>query len=79
MPASPWLRNESGTVYGGVLTLLAKSAAAAAVQTTAADGTEFNALDIKVNFLRAVPADGRELCATGTVLHRGKAAGDRHR
>src|SRR5436190_12776933 len=74
MPASPWLRNEWGTVYGGVLTLLAKSAAAAAVQTTAADGTEFNALDIKVNFLRAVPADGRELCATATVLDRAEAA-----
>jgi acyl-coenzyme A thioesterase PaaI-like protein len=28
--------------------------------------------DVKVNFLRAVPADGRELRATGTVLHRGK-------
>ena len=72
LPASPWLRNEWGTVYGGVLTLLAKSAAAAAVQSTAVDGTGFTALDVKVNFLRAVPADGRELVATGTVLHRGK-------
>jgi uncharacterized protein (TIGR00369 family) len=72
LPASPWLRNEWGTVYGGVLTLLAKSAAAAAVQTTASHGTGFTALDVKVNCLRAVPADGRELRATGTVLHRGK-------
>jgi uncharacterized protein (TIGR00369 family) len=72
LPASPWLRNEWGTVYGGVLALLAKSAGAAAVQTTADPGTGFTALDIKINFLRAVPADGRELRATGTVLHRGK-------
>jgi uncharacterized protein (TIGR00369 family) len=72
LPASPWLRNEWGTVYGGVLSLLAKSAAAAAVQSTADRGTGFTALDIKANFLRAVPADGRELQATGTVLHRGK-------
>ena len=72
LPASPWLRNEWGTVYGGVLALLAKSAAAAAVQTTADPGTAFTALDIKVNFLRPVPADGRELRATGTLLHRGK-------
>jgi uncharacterized protein (TIGR00369 family) len=72
LPASPWLRNEWGTVYGGMLTLLAKSAAAAAVQSTASRGTSFTALDVKINFLRAVPADGRELLATGTVLHRGK-------
>jgi uncharacterized protein (TIGR00369 family) len=72
LPASPWLRNEWGTVYGGILTLLAKSAAAAAVQATASRGTSFKALDVKINFLHAVPADGRELLATGTVLHRGK-------
>jgi uncharacterized protein (TIGR00369 family) len=78
LPASPWLRNEWGTVYGGMLTLLAKSAAAAAVQSTARRGTSFTALDVKINFLRAVPADGGERLATGTVLHRGQAAGDRH-
>jgi uncharacterized protein (TIGR00369 family) len=72
LPASPWLRNELGTVYGGVQALLAKSAAAAAVQSTAPHGTGYTALDVKINFLRAVPADGRELQATGTVLHRGK-------
>ena len=71
LSASPWLRNEWGSVYGGILTLLAKSAAAAAVQATASRGTGFTALDVKMNFLRAVPADGRELLATGTVLHRG--------
>jgi uncharacterized protein (TIGR00369 family) len=72
LPASPWLRNEWGTVYGGMLTLVAKSAAAAAVQTTAARGTAFTALDVKTNLLRPVPADGSEIVATGTVLHRGK-------
>jgi uncharacterized protein (TIGR00369 family) len=72
LEASPWLRQEWGTVYGGILALLAKSAAAAAVQTIAPAGTGFDARDIKVNFLRAVPADGRLLHAIGTVLHRGK-------
>ena len=33
---------------------------------------QLTALDVKINFLRAVPADGGELLATGTVLHRGK-------
>jgi uncharacterized protein (TIGR00369 family) len=72
LPASLRLRNDWGTVYGGVLALMAKSAGAAAVQCTADPGTGFTALDIKVNLLRAVPADGRELRATGTMLHRGK-------
>lgn len=72
MSAHPWLSNEWGTVYGGATALLAKSAAAAAVQSTAPAGTEFTALDVKVNFLRAIPMDGRELVATGTLLHRGK-------
>jgi uncharacterized protein (TIGR00369 family) len=72
LPAHRWLGNEWGTVYGGVTTLLAKSAAAAAVQTTAPAGTRFTALDIKVNLLRPIPLDGRELVATGTLLHRGK-------
>jgi uncharacterized protein (TIGR00369 family) len=72
LAAGPWLRNEWGTVYGGMLTLLAKSAAAAAVQTTAPAGTGFNALDIKINFLRPVPADGQDIVATSSVQHRGK-------
>jgi uncharacterized protein (TIGR00369 family) len=72
LPAHRWLGNEWGTVYGGLTTLVAKSAAAAAVQTTAAAGTRFTALDIKVNLLRPIPLDGRELVATGTLLHRGK-------
>jgi len=71
LPAGTWLGNEWGTVYGGVLALLAKSSVAAAEQTTADPGTGFAPLDINVNFLRVVPADGRELRATGTVLHRG--------
>jgi uncharacterized protein (TIGR00369 family) len=72
LPAHRWLGNEWGYVYGGVTTLLAKSAAAAAVQTTAPAGTRFTALDIKVNLLRPIPLEGRELVATGTLLHRGR-------
>ena len=52
--------------------LLAQSAAAAAMQSTAVHGTGLSARDVKANFLRPVPADGRELHATGTVLHRDK-------
>ena len=72
LPAHQWLRQENGTVFGGAIALLAKSATAGAVQATAAAGTRFRALDLKVNFLRAVDADGTELRAEGKVRHRGR-------
>jgi uncharacterized protein (TIGR00369 family) len=65
------LLQEIGTVFGGVIALLAKSATAGAVQAAASAGTRFTALDLKVNFLRAVDADGSQLVAEGKVGHRG--------
>jgi uncharacterized protein (TIGR00369 family) len=65
------LLQEIGTVFGGMIALLAKSATAGAVQSAASAGTRFTALDLKVNFLRAVEADGTELFARGKVVHRG--------
>jgi uncharacterized protein (TIGR00369 family) len=72
MPAGDWLRNEFGGIFGGAIGFLAKSAVAGAVQTTAPAGTAYTALDVKINFLRPVIADGRDLVATGTVVHRGR-------
>ena len=72
LPAHGWLPQEMGTVFGGMIALLAKSATAGAVQAVAGAGTRFAAVDLKVNFLRPVPADGGELLATGTVTHRGR-------
>src|SRR5262249_21388745 len=72
MRASDWLRNEFAMVYGGAVALLAKSSAAAAVQTIAPAGTAFQALDVKVNFLRPVVADAEDPVARGTVMHRGR-------
>lgn len=71
LPAHGWLLQEIGTVFGGMIALLAKSATAGAVQAAAGADTRFTALDLKVNFLRAVEADGTELLADGTVVHRG--------
>jgi len=72
LPVHPGLVQELGTVFGGVLALLAKSATGAAVQTIAPAGTRFTALDLKVNFLRPARAEGGELIATGSVSHRGR-------
>ncbi len=71
LPAHGWLLQEIGTVFGGMIALLAKSATAGAVQAAASAGTRFTALDLKVNFLHAVEADGTELMAEGAVVHRG--------
>jgi uncharacterized protein (TIGR00369 family) len=72
LPVHPGLLQELGTVFGGVIALLAKSASGAAVQTIAPAGTGFTALDLKVNFLRPARAEGEELIATGAITHRGR-------
>jgi uncharacterized protein (TIGR00369 family) len=72
LKASGWCANEFGTVYGGILALLAGSAGSAAVQTIAAAGTRFTALDMKLNIIRPVAADGDDLVAAGTVVHGGR-------
>ena len=72
LPVRPDLVQELGTVFGGVIALLAKSASGAAVQTIAPAGTGFTALDLKVNFLRPARAEGEELIAAGSVTHRGR-------
>lgn len=72
LPVHPGLLQELGTVFGGVIALLAKSASGAAVQTIAPAGTRFTALDLKMNFLRPARIEGEELIATGAITHRGR-------
>jgi len=72
MPATEWLTSPLGTVEGGVTSCLADLAMASAVQTTLAAGTAYAPYDLRVQFLRPVPADGRTLIATGTVVSRGR-------
>ncbi len=74
MPASGWLTSALGTVQGGFLTMLAYSALASAIQTTADLETGHVPIDLKVNFLHPVFAetDASELIAHGMVAHRGR-------
>jgi len=72
LPASGWTANEFGSVFGGMVALLASSAGSAAVQTVALPGTEFAALDMKLNIIRPAFPDGSELLATATVIHSGR-------
>ena len=72
MPASAWLANAMGVVYGGAIALLADAAITVAVATIIPAATAFSALDMKVNYLRPVfPSDG-ELVATARLVHRGR-------
>jgi uncharacterized protein (TIGR00369 family) len=72
MPASPWFCTGFGTFYGGVLTAFADAAITTAVMTTVPAATSFGTLDLKVNFLRPVTPDGRDLVASATVEQRGR-------
>jgi uncharacterized protein (TIGR00369 family) len=72
LPVHPGLLQELGTVFGGVIALLAQSASGAAVQSIAPAGTGFTALDLKVNFVRPARTACGELIATGAITHRGR-------
>jgi len=74
MPASEWLcAPVQGRLYGGAIAMLAGTAIDGTVQTTLPAGTAFAPVDLKVYFLRPVSPDGRDLVATGTVIHRGRS------
>jgi len=72
LPCHEWLCSPLGTVEGGAIAMLADSALVSAIQTTAPAATALAAMDLKVNFLRPVPPDGRELRAHGRVRHAGR-------
>jgi uncharacterized protein (TIGR00369 family) len=72
MPASEWLNSPLARVQGGAIALLADSALSCAAQTIVPAGTTYVTLDLKVNFLRPVSPDGKDLTAYGKVVHSGK-------
>ena len=72
LPLSPWLTSPAGTVQGGVTAMLADAALMSAALTTAPRGTSIAGLDLKVNYLRPVFADGTELVARAKVEHSGR-------
>ncbi|HYH28378.1 MAG TPA: PaaI family thioesterase [Actinomycetota bacterium] len=72
MPASQWMCSAFGTFYGGALAVLADAALTGAVGTTCGGRSTFGTLDLKMNFLRPVTPDGRELTARARVVHRGR-------
>ena len=72
LPATEWLNSPTGLLQGGVLAMLADTTMLSAVATTAPAGTAIAGVDLKVNYLRPAPADGRDLVATAAVEHAGR-------
>jgi uncharacterized protein (TIGR00369 family) len=66
------IANSAGAVHGGALALIGYLAASEAQQSVLADGEELQALDLVINYYRAVPADGSLLTCTAAVAHRGR-------
>lgn len=72
MPASPWLVNALGVIYGGAIALLADAAVTAATATIVPAATAFSPLDLKINYVRPVFPDDGELVARARIVHRGR-------
>ena len=73
LKATPWLTSPTGSVYGGVLAFFADLALTGAFSTTLSTSETAATLDLKVQFLRPVWPDGRELTANARVVHRGRS------
>ena len=72
MPASEWFCTAYRSFYGGAVALLADCAINGAVTTTIAPRTAYGTLDLKINYLRPIRPDGRDLTARAEVVHRGR-------
>lgn len=68
----PDFANPLGTVHGGICATLLDSVMGCAVHTTLEAGVGYGTLELKINYIRSVPTDGRRLTATGTTIHVGR-------
>lgn len=68
----PEFANPLGNVHGGICATLLDSVMGCAVHSTLGPATGYSTLELKVNYIRTVPTDGRRLTATGTVVHLGR-------
>src|ERR1700675_5186587 len=70
MRVKPRHKQVHGVVHGGVLATVADTVAAIAAYTTVQKGTEIATVEMKINFLEAVP--GGRIRAEGRVLRTGR-------
>ena len=70
MRIKPRHKQLHGVVHGGVLATVADTVAAIAAYTTVPKGTQIATVEMKINFLEAVP--GGKIKAEGRVLRTGR-------
>jgi uncharacterized protein (TIGR00369 family) len=70
MEVQPKHRQLHGVVHGGILAALVDTAAAIAAYTTVPRGTALATVELKINYLEAVP--GGRVRAVGRVLRTGR-------
>lgn len=72
LPTTEWLNSPAGRLQGGTIAMLADTTMLSAALTSAGPGTAIAGLDLKINFLRPVYADGRDLLARAELAHSGR-------
>jgi uncharacterized protein (TIGR00369 family) len=73
LPTSPWFTAPARRrVQGGLVATAAEAALSAAIQTRLPPEVVLAPVDLKVNYLRPLTADGRIAVATGEVIHLGR-------
>ena len=71
--ASPQLANERGGLHGGVGALIGERACALALRSARPDGAPMRPVELRVVFVRPVPAVGEPLECTAEVVHAGRS------
>lgn len=64
--------NPAGVVHGGYAATVLDSAVGIAILTALPAARSFTTLELKVNYVRALPQDGSPVTATGEVIHVGR-------
>jgi uncharacterized protein (TIGR00369 family) len=67
--------NPIGAIHGGVVCTLLDTVVACAFQTTLPAGVGYTSIELKVNYLRPIQADGGALTGHGWVTKRGRRVG----
>jgi uncharacterized protein (TIGR00369 family) len=70
MDARPRHKQLNGVVHGGILAAMADTAGAIAAYTTVAKGTALATIELKINYLEAIP--GGRILADARVLRTGR-------
>jgi len=73
MVATPWLSSFTMNVQGGALAQLAAATAAGAVDTTLNGSRRSRLVELRIQFIQAVQAQGQPILATAAVTHRGRS------